>query len=142
MAVLPSGFPAAVPALAIDASSKWGPEGFRSSWGLPNPPPPPPADGLEWSTTVDRGFSYRRRTGEHFEAISDELGHTSSGCDNSNAAMLALFFSLVTVLSFGLDLWLQIDSFLEINPSWVFVITIVMPLFCICLHILIFYSVG
>jgi hypothetical protein len=109
---------------SIDASSKWVPEGFRPSWGFPNPLPHP-ADGLEWSTTVDRwtckeaywdrgkgsvsplpklpaedlfaptyegqlpfsylrsgDFSYRRRTGKNFEAISDEPGHTSSGCDN------------------------------------------------------------
>jgi hypothetical protein len=61
---------------------------------------------------------------------------------DSNAAMLALFFSLVSVLSFGLGLWLQIDSFLETNPSWVFVVPIVIPLFCTCLHVLIFYLVG
>ncbi len=54
MAVLPGGFPASVPALAVDRCFlRMGPEGFRSSWGLPNPLHHP-ADGLEWSTTVDR----------------------------------------------------------------------------------------
>ena len=54
MAVLPSGFLLlCLLWQSIDASPEWGPKGFCPSWGWSNPLPHP-ADGLEWSTTVDR----------------------------------------------------------------------------------------
>ncbi len=40
------------PSTSSGASSEWGPEGFRPSWGLPNPPPPHD-EGIEWSSTTD-----------------------------------------------------------------------------------------
>jgi hypothetical protein len=45
------------------------------------------------------GTSYRRRTGEHFEAILDKPGHTSSGCDNGEQ----LSFSSTTVVQRVVD---------------------------------------